>query len=130
MVPEWARSALPVGLLSVAGLVVVAGRGLTFGYFRAHDLLDVGLGERAPFGLPGAEAGCGSGDIRAAATGDVRAVGTGGRRGRRGNGGGLSIAARAERSAEIAIGSRARRASRRAACRRWRISLSATPATL
>jgi len=83
----------------MAGPLVSTGRGLTFGDFRADDLHDVGLGEAAPFGLPGAKTGHGPRDVRAA--------GASGRRGTGGTAPALSIAARAERRAEVAIVSRA-----------------------
>jgi hypothetical protein len=53
----------------MAGLVVVARRGLTFGDLRSHDLFCFGLGQPAPFRLAGAETGHGPGEMRAAGTG-------------------------------------------------------------
>jgi len=71
----------PAGLISMASLVVIAGRGLAFGDFGPHDLLGFGLGEATPFRLPGAETGHG--------TGEMRAAGASGRRGRGGYGAGV-----------------------------------------
>ena len=50
----------------MAGPVVVAGGGITVGDLRGHDLLEVGLGEVAPFRLSGAETGYGARDVCAA----------------------------------------------------------------
>jgi len=109
----------PAGLVGMAGLVVVARRGLTFGDLFSHDLFGFGLGRPAPLRLPGAETGHGPGEVRAA--------GTSGRRGRGRNGAGVvDRGQRGERSAEVATVSRARSASPNASCRRWRVPVSAT----
>ena len=66
----------PTGLVGMAGLVVAARRGLTFGDLRPHDLLGFSLGKTVPLRFPGAQTGHGPGEMRA--------LGTGCRRGRNG----------------------------------------------
>jgi hypothetical protein len=108
----------PASLAGLACLVIIAGRGLTFGDFRSHDLFGFGLGEAAPFCLPGAETSYG--------TGEMRAAGTSGRRRPGGDGAGVVDRGqgRAQRRGRGRV--RARSASRSASCRRWRVPVSAT----
>jgi hypothetical protein len=87
-------------------LVVVVRRGLAFGDFGSDDLLYFGLGEGMSFRLRGAEAGYGASKRGPPVPGaGVDSTGTALA---------LSIADRAVRSADTAIVSRARSASRRA----------------
>jgi len=80
----------PFGLVGVACPVVVLDRGLTFGDFGAHDLLDVGLGEPAPLCRPGTQASRGTRKMRTVGSGRGRRIAGRGATGRgAGNGAGV-----------------------------------------